>query len=172
MINRELLGGGSNLVINSALFIFKTNGSLEEGSSVEAPLYFIKGWYINDDGPTFVKKWDSSPFPSLSAHGGGIIGASSSIEPLDTIDDYIFNASLIQRVDTNFSWGKYFGILSKLILYSGTSASGTAGILQIEFCNENDEVKHTLYSTSRDEIMPILGEMYIGIQCYMVDIEK
>lgn len=42
--------------------------------------------------------------------------------------------------------------------------------MQIDFCNENDEVKRTLYSTSRDEIMPILGEMYIGIQSYLLHI--
>ena len=58
MINRELLigGGGGNLSINAALFIFKNNGSLEEGSSVEAPLYFIKGWLGDYNDYTFIKK--------------------------------------------------------------------------------------------------------------------
>ena len=94
------------------------------------------------------------------------IGASSSLEPLDTIDSYRNNASLIQKTDTiYFSWNKYFGILSKLILYSNTSTN-RAGIMRIEFCNENDVVRRTLYSPSSDDIMPILGEMYIGVQCY------
>ena len=153
-------------LINNAILIFKTNGSLEEGSSVEASLYFIKGWY---DG-TFVKKWDNSPFPCIEIMHGFDIGASSSLEPLDTIDDYQLNTSLIQRHNNAWGWHVDYGVLSKLRLYSGTSASGTAGILQIDFCNENDEVKRTLYSTSRDDIMPILGEIYIGIQSYLITI--
>ena len=160
-------GGGGNLVINKGIFIFKTNGSLEEGSSVEAPLYFIKGW--NDR--TFVKKWDSSPFPCIKIMGGFNIGASASLEPLDTIDDYQLNTVLPQRYNSAWGWhAEDYGVLSKLRLYSGTSASGTAGIMEIDFCNENDEVKRTLYSTSRDDIMPILGEMYISIQTYLLNI--
>ena len=102
--------------------------------------------------------------------GGFNIGASSSLEPLDTIDNYQFNTALLQRRNSAWGWHADYGVLSKLRLYSGTSTTGTAGIMQIDFCNENDEVKRTLYSTSRDEIMPILGEMYIGIQSYLLHI--
>ena len=86
---------------------------------------------------------------------------------MDTIDSYRNNASLIQTTDTiSFSWNKYFGILSKLILYSGTSTNGMAGIMKIGFCNENDVVMRTLRPSYEYDIMPILGEMYIGVQCY------
>lgn len=102
--------------------------------------------------------------------GGFNIGASASLEPLDTIDDYQLNTALLQRYNNSFGWHVDYGVLSKLRLYSGTSTTGTAGIMQIDFCNENDEVKRTLYSTSRGDILPILGEMYIGIQSYLLHI--
>lgn len=87
---------------------------------------------------------------------------------MDTIDSYRNNASLIHNVYNTFLWVKPYGILSKLVLYSDTSMPG---IEQIDFCNENDEVRQTFYSFMGDA-MPILGEMYIGIQFLNTYIQK
>ena len=93
-----------------------------------------------------------------------VIGVSSSLEPLDTIDIDYYDNEAIKASDVVSGWSEAEGTLSKLILHC--FARTPEGIMTIDFCNEHDQVQFSWYAGSRNEMLPIFDETYIGIQSY------